>query len=298
VVSEAASQQTGIPAGIPVIACGSDKGCETIGTGVVNDRMASLSFGTTATVQTTTRTYFEPLRFMPPYPAAIPDHYNPEIEIFRGYWLITWFKEEFAHQEVLEAEKKGVLPEVVMNNLLSEVPPGSMGLMVQPFWGPGLKHPWAKGAMIGFGDVHRKAHVYRAVIEGLGYALLDGLHKMEKAGKFRVEKVAVSGGASQSDEICHITADIFNLPLVRGTTHESSGLGAAVVTSVGVGIHPSFDAAIEKMVRYETVFEPNSVNVPLYARLYERVYQKMYDSLAPLYREIREITDYPEKSVW
>jgi sugar (pentulose or hexulose) kinase len=152
--------------------------------------------------------------------------------------------------------------------------------------------------MIGFGDVHRKAHVYRAVIEGLGYALLDGLHKMEKAGRFHAERIAVSGGASQSDEICHITADIFNRSLVRGKTSESTGLGAAIVTSVGVGIHPSFTTAIEKMVKYETVFEPDPRNVPLYEGLYERVYKKMYDALDPLYREIREITGYPEKCDW
>ena len=264
VVSQQAAQETGIAAGTPVIACGSDKGCETIGMGVVNDKSASLSFGTTATVQTTTKRYFEPLRFMPPYPAPIPGHYNPEVEIFRGYWMITWFKNEFAHKEMLRAEERGVPHEQVLDELLREVPAGSMGLLVQPYWGPGLKHPEAKGAMIGFGDVHRKPHVYRAVIEGLGYALLEGLRSIEKAGKHRTERVAVSGGASQSDEICAITADIFDLPLVRGVTYETSGLGAAIVTSVGLGIHPSFESAIHDMVKYERTFEPDPQNVAIY----------------------------------
>ncbi len=293
-VTAKASQETGLAEGLPVIACGSDKGCETVGMGVVDDTTASLSFGTTATVQTTTRKYFEPLRFKPPYPASIPGHYNPEIEIFRGFWLVTWFKNEFAHKEVLEAEERGVLAEEVMNDLLVQSPAGCMGLMVQPYWGPGLNTPSAKGCMIGFGGVHRKAHVYRAVIEGLGYGLLDGLQSMQKAGKFKVEKVAVSGGASQSDEICRISADIFNLPLYRGGTHETSGLGAAIVTSVGLGIHPSFETAMHEMVSYKKVFEPDPKNVEIYANLYERVYKKIYGSLRPLYREIREITGYPE----
>lgn len=51
--------------------------------------------------------------------------------------------------------------------------------------------------MIGFGDVHKKPHVYRAVIEGLGYGLLDGLHKIEEASGKKVTRLAVSGGASQ-----------------------------------------------------------------------------------------------------
>lgn len=109
-VTSRASEQTGIPEGIPVIACGSDKGCETIGMGVVDQTMASLSFGTTATVQTTSKWYFEPLRFMPAYPAPIPGHFNPEVEIFRGFWMITWFKNEFAYQEILQAKEQGVVP--------------------------------------------------------------------------------------------------------------------------------------------------------------------------------------------
>lgn len=71
---------------------------ETIGAGVLDTSRASLSFGTTATVQTTSEKYFEPIRFMPPYPAPVPGRYNPEVEIFRGYWMITWFKNEFGHK--------------------------------------------------------------------------------------------------------------------------------------------------------------------------------------------------------
>jgi sugar (pentulose or hexulose) kinase len=294
-ISRDAARETGIREGTPVIACGSDKGCETIGMGVVNEMTASLSFGTTATVQTTSKRYFEALRFMPPYPAVIPGHYNPEVEIFRGYWMITWFKNEFAHKEVLQAQEHGVPTEQVLDDLLREVPAGSMGLLVQPYWGPGLKHSEAKGAMIGFGDVHRKPHMYRAVIEGLAYALLDGLQSMERAGKFLAERVAVSGGASRSNEICAITADIMDRPLVRGMTSETSGLGAAIVTSVGLGIHPSFEAAIQEMVKYERTFEPNPQNAAIYRQLHRRVYKRMYTALQPLYEEIRDITGYPEK---
>ncbi|MFZ5572453.1 MAG: FGGY-family carbohydrate kinase [Thermodesulfobacteriota bacterium] len=295
VITEKAAGQTGIPAGTPVIACGSDKGCETIGMGVLSQDMASLSFGTTATVQTTSRKYFETLPFMPPYPAPIPGHFNPEVEIFRGYWMITWFKNEFAHKEMMEAAEKGVPAEMVMNRLLTQAPAGSMGLVVQPYWSPGLKEPCAKGAMIGFGDVHTKAHVYRAVIEGLAYGLLDGIQKMEKRGRSRFQRLAVSGGASQSDEICQISADIINLPLVRGRTFETSGLGAAIVTAVGLGVYSSFEEAIQAMVVYDRVFEPDQRNVGVYRELFERVYQKMYPALEGLYKEIRDITGYPEK---
>ncbi len=293
-ITSRAAEQTGLGQGIPVIACGSDKGCETIGAGVVDRSMVSLSFGTTATVQTTSDRYFEAIRFMPPYPAPIPGRYNPEVEIFRGFWMITWFKKEFAYQEVMEAKEKGIAAEEVLNRHLLRTEPGAMGLVVQPYWSPGLQHPSAKGAMIGFGDVHTKAHIYRAVIEGLGFGLLEGLQKMEKSGKFKAGKAAVSGGASQSEEICRITADIMNLPMVKGRTHETSGLGAAAVTAAGIGFFPSVEDAVSAMVRHETMFEPDPDNVGIYRELYERVYKRMLGALEPLYKEIKDITGYPE----
>ena len=293
-ITAKAALETGLKEGLPVIACGSDKGCETLGMGVLDESRASLSFGTTATVQISTKRYFEPIRFMPPYPAPIPDHWNPEIEIFRGYWMITWFKNEFAHQEVASALENGTAPEEEMDRLLEKAPAGAMGLVVQPYWGPGLDHPEAKGAMVGFGDVHKKEHVYKAVIEGLGYALLEGLEKLEKKTGQRVKQLAVSGGASRSDQICQISADIMGRPLVRGCTTETSGLGAAIVTAVGTGIYKDFQEAIGAMVQYQTTFTPNPERTRLYSKLYKRVYKKIFKRLSPIYRDIREITGYPE----
>ncbi|MBN2051509.1 MAG: FGGY-family carbohydrate kinase [Spirochaetales bacterium] len=291
-ITRSATEATGIPEGVPVVACGSDKGCETIGIGVVDESMASLSFGTTATVQTTTSRYFEALKFMPPYPAPIPNYYNPEVQIYRGYWMISWFKKEFGRSEMEEAKRTGTLPEELLNKLLTEVPPGCLGLMMQPYWTPGLRNPSARGAVIGFGDVHNRSYLYRAVIEGLGYALRDGKEKIEKAGKLTFQRVAVAGGASQSDQICQITSDILDMELLRGETYESSGLGAAVVTAAALGAYPDIPAACRAMVRHKDVFTPDRRNADIYQRLYD-VYRKIYPSLEKVYEELREITRYP-----
>ncbi len=292
-ISGEASRITGIPSGLPVIAAGSDKGCETIGMGVVDGSMASLSFGTTATIQTTSDRYLEPLRFMPAYPAPIPGCFNPEVEIFRGYWMITWFKNQFAWKEVSEAAELGIAPEAMLNRLLETTPAGCHGLVMQPYWTAGLKNPAAKGAIIGFGDVHERAHLYRAIIEGLAYGLKEGLGNIERVSRTQVETLAVSGGASQSDEICQISADIFNLPLVRGATYETSGLGAAMCGAAGLGWYPDVKTAARSMARRSNSFEPDQKNARLYAELYSRVYKKMYKALAPLYEEIRTICNYP-----
>jgi len=293
-VTEKASRTCGIKAGTPVVACGSDKGCETLGAGVVSPKTASLSFGTTATVQTVCSTYLEVIPYMPPYPSPVPGFYNPEVEIFRGFWMISWFKKEFAQKEVEEAQKIGIPAEEVLNRCLERTSPGAMGLVVQPYWGAGLGLPHAKGAMIGFGDIHTKDHIYRAVIEGLGFGLYEGLEKIEKKTRIKIEKAAVSGGASQSDEICRIMADIINLPMVKGQTHETSGLGAAILTAKGLGWYPSLEEAVVGMVHVGKVFEPDPAAAEIYRALYSKVYSKLYKALKPLYSEIRNITGYPE----
>jgi sugar (pentulose or hexulose) kinase len=293
-ITKEVSELTGIKEGIPFIAAGSDKGCETLGTGCVNVDSASLSFGTTATVQTTSKYYIEPIQFMPAYPAVMPGCYNPEVEIFRGYWMISWFKKEFCLKEVVEATEKGLSPEILLNERLDDIPPGSQGLMLQPFWGAGLKMPEAKGAIIGFGDVHTRAHIYRAIIEGINYGLIEGVEQIEAKTKTKIEKLMVSGGGSQSASICQITADMFNRPVYKGETYESSGLGAAIVGFVGLGIYNSFEEAVKNMVRYSEVFEPSKEHVETYNKLYNKVYKKIYPRLKVLYHEIQEITKYPE----
>ena len=293
-ISEKAEQITGLKKNTPVIAAGSDKGCETLGMGVVDNSMASLSFGTTATVQTSSSKYIETIPFMPSYPSVIPDFWNPEVEIFRGFWMISWFKNEFALKEVQEAEKRGISAEEVMNEMLCKTSAGAMGLIVQPFWTPGMGEKNAKGAMIGFGDIHKKEHMYRAVIEGLAYSLRDGMEKIQKRGKMKFHKLTVSGGASQSAEICQITADVFNLPLLRGKTYETSGLGAAIITAYGLGLFDSIEQASQNMVHYQETFKPNPENAKLYNQLFKDVYQKMYKKLEPLNKKIKEITGYPE----
>ncbi len=295
-ISQEAALATGLPEGMPVIACASDKGAETIGIGCVDETMASLSLGTTATVQTTSSRYFEPITFMPPYPAAMHGHYNPEVEIFRGYWMISWFKRELAPQEVQEAVAHGVAPEAILDRFLRDVPAGCMGLLTLPHWGPSLKLPGTKGAMIGFGDVHTRGYLYRSVLEGLGFGLREGLEKIEKAAGVKITRIGISGGATQSREICQLTADIFGRPLTAGETFETAGLGAAAITAAGVGLYPGIPEAVAAMVRHVHTYTPDPGRADLYDKLYRKVYRKLYKRLKPLYREIRSIVNYPERA--
>jgi sugar (pentulose or hexulose) kinase len=294
-ITPEAARATGIPTGLPLVAAAADKACEVIGAGCLEPDIGCLSYGTTATINTTHQKYIEVIPLIPPYPAAVPGRYSLEIQIFRGYWMVSWFKEEFAHREQRIARERGIPPEDLFDALVQQVPAGALGLTLQPFWSPGIRVPGpeAKGAVIGFGDVHTRAHLYRAILEGLGYALREGMERTEKRSGVPLTSLRVAGGGSQSDAALQITADIFGLPTARPHTYEASGLGAAIDAAVGLGLHPDFETAVKEMTRLGEVFEPNPANRAVYDGLYNRVYKQMYQRLKPLYEEIRDITGYP-----
>jgi sugar (pentulose or hexulose) kinase len=90
-----------------------------------------------------------------------------------------------------------------------------------------------------------------------------------------------------------ITANIFNLPCERPHLYETSGLGAAILASVGLGLHPNFATAVAQMTRMGQRFEPQAQHAATYQQLYQRIYCRMYRQLQPLYHDIQKITGYP-----
>ena len=296
-VGEAVARATGILLGTPVVAGAADKACEVLGAGCLTPDVACLSYGTAATINTSTQKYTEPTPMIPPYPSAVPGHYNTEVQISRGYWMVNWFKEQFGLHEQQLGQNSGVPPEHLFDALVNAVPPGSLGLTLQPYWNPGIKIPGpdAKGAIIGFGDVHTRAHLYRAILEGLAYALREGKERIEKRSGQKITRIRISGGGSQSDAAMQLSADIFNLPCERPHLYETSGLGAAMVAAVGLKLHPDYETAVREMTRIGRVFTPVPEHVKTYDALYKRIYSRMYQRLQPLYKAIQEITGYPAK---
>jgi sugar (pentulose or hexulose) kinase len=294
-VNQQASLETGLPENLPIIAAAADKACEVLGSGCISPDVACLSFGTTATVETVHPKYKEVIRFFPSYPSAIPNYYNTEFMIYRGYWMINWFKNEFGHKEVEESKETGIPPERLFDEMIKDIPPGSQGLTLQPYWSPGVRIPGveAKGSIIGFGDVHTRAHIYRAMLEGLTFSLKQGTIRTEKKTGVKVKKLRVSGGGSQSEIAMQMTADIFGLTVEKPHTFETSSLGAAINCAVGLGLYPDFETAISKMCHIDKVYHPNPETTALYQKLYKKVYRRMYRRLKPLYKQIRNIVNYP-----
>lgn len=293
-ISPEVSKDTGIPAGLEFYATGTDKGAETIGTGCTMKDMASISYGTASTIEVNNPKYIEPEPFLPDYPAPIPGFYQMEVQIYRGYWMIGWYMKEFAGAETAEAEIEHLAVEEVLNRKMLAIPPGSEGLILQPYWGPGLRRPEARGAIIGFSDVHTRVHMYRAIVEGIAFALRDGLEGIEKRQHHKVKEIRVSGGGSQSDAICQITADIFGIPVSRIQTYETASLGTAMAAFIAHGDFNSYEEAIKSMVHPTDRFEPNMKNHEQYEYLYNKVYRKVYPRLGDLYKRLREYSNvYP-----
>ena len=295
-ISAQAAELTGLPKGLPLIAGASDKACEVLGSGCLEPHQGCIGFGTTATICVNSKHYVEPIPLVPPYPSAKPGAYNLEFQTFRGFWMVSWFKEQFALKEQEIAQERGVATESLLEEMVAKVPPGSLGLLLQPYWSPGLRYPGpeAKGCIIGFGGVHKREHIYRALLEGLVYSMREGRERIEKRSKVPITELSVCGGGSKSDQVMQITVDVFNLPVRRTKVSEASGLGAAILAAVGSGFYPDIETAAREMTNVGSVFEPNSKSVKIYDELFKKVYSKTYRRLRPLYRVIQAVTGYPE----
>lgn len=280
-ISQAASEATGLPLGLPLIASGTDKGCETIGGGALTPDTASVSMGTQATIEVTCDKYFELAPFIPAFPAIVPTAYNPESRIYCGFWMLSWFLDNFLGEEQQHLSPGEIY--TLLDQKLDEIPPGSDGLMLQPYWGSDNLRPETRGAIIGFNESQTKYHIYRAIIEGISYGLREGLEAIETKTGTPVKRLAISGGGSNSDAVARIVADVFGREVYRIQTPDTTGLGGAMATFVGLGVYPDLETAARAMVHKKLIVKPNVQNTALYDELYNSVYEKMYGRLRPLY---------------
>ncbi len=290
-ITPTTAEATGIPVNLPLIAAAADKACEVLGCGALEPHTGHLSYGTAATFNVTSSRYLEAVSFLPPYPAAMPNTYNLEIQVFRGYWMVEWFKDEFCQHEIHSAASLNMAPEKLMEEMIRQIPPGSEGLLIQPYWSPGLRLPGseARGSMLGFNDRHTRAHVYRAILEGIAYALREGQQRVTRRTGVPLTGLRVSGGGSQSDTAMQLTADIFGLPVRRPHTYEASGLGVAIILAVSTGAYPDYATAVREMSHEGQSFAPRPVVQRIYDQLFNDVYLKLYPRVRPLFRTLRKL---------
>jgi ribulokinase len=170
-----------------------------------------------------------------------------------------------------------------LNAEAARLPPGAEGLVaVDHFQGNRTPHtdPLARGALIGLSLHHGMAHIFRAVLEGIGFGTRAVVDKMRGA-KLGASELVVGGGATNSPLWLQIHADTANLPVSVPDVAEVPSLGCAILAAVGVGRFASIPEGIEAMVRPGRRIEPNPEAVARYEEIYAR-YAAAYAALKPL----------------
>jgi xylulokinase len=161
------------------------------------------------------------------------------------------------------------------------IPPGSEGLIFLPYLtGERAPHPdpTARGAFVGLTVRHQRAHLTRAVVEGISLGLNDSLELVRNLG-VQAAQIRVSGGGARSPFWRQILADMFGAEMVTLAAEEGAAYGAALLAGVGAEVFPSVEAASERTVRLVERTVPGPQH-EAYQRLVPR-----YQALYPLLKE-------------
>ena len=274
VVSDEAAARTGLRAGTPVVAGGGDQAAGAVGVGAVREGVVSLALGTSGVVfATTDGPAVEPEGRLHAFCHAAPGRWHLMGVMLSAAGSLRWYRDTLA-------------PGVSFDELLApaaDVPPGSDGLLFLPYLtGERTPHPdpLARGAFVGLTVRHTRAHLTRAVLEGVAFGLREGFALMREAGLSAVEEVRVSGGGAKSALWRQILADVLGTPLVTVTSTEGAAYGAALLAGVGAGLWPDVESACDAAVRVTGRTEPDPETGTAYDEAFAR-YRALYPALKP-----------------
>jgi sugar (pentulose or hexulose) kinase len=292
-VTRSAAAKTNIPEGLPVIVGGGDVQSALIGMGAVRETIAAMVLGSVNVLDIPSKKYVKDKQFrFLSWAAAVPGQYVIERGLKGGFATVTWFKDKIAHYESEVAKNFGKTPEEILEEAIRDIPPGSLGLFVQPHWNPPFhRDDWARGSIIGFTMAHSRAHIYRAMLEGMVFESKEGYEAISDVSGIEVSEIRVSGGGSRSDTFLDITANVFDIPTVRMKVEEASALGAAVCAAFGSGLVPSLEEGIKRMVHTAERFEPDSDKKKTYGKIF-KTYKKIYPRLSDLLKDTSDLALY------
>lgn len=279
--SEAAAA-TGLPSGIPVVAGGGDNAAAAVGSGVAVDGSGLLSLGTSGVIFVhSDRPIVDPSGALNAFCHAVPGAYNLMGVVLSAGGALRWFRDV-----VGTGATGGTDPYEALQSAAATVPPGSDGLTFLPYLaGERTPHmdPDARGAWIGLTLAHGRAHLARAVLEGVALALRQSIERIAALG-VRLEGLNAVGGGVRGDLWRQIIAAAIKLPLQRLGADQGPAFGAALLAAVGAGIHADVRAAAESAVR--TAGSPERPDPELAG-----AYDKTAGLFAKLYPALRAVRD-------
>lgn len=288
-VTKEASEATGIPEGLPVVATSNDKAVEALGAGCTGERTALISLGTY--IAGMVQGHDNPkntVNFWSNF-ASVPNQYLYESNgIRRGMWTISWFKNVLGDSFEQKAKEMGISAEELLNREAEEIPAGSDGLMTVLDWLAPADKQFKKGMMIGFDGRHTRAHMYRSILEGIALTMKCRLDEMCEELGITLDNLIISGGGSNSDLFMQIFSDVFGIPASRNIVNGSAAVGSAICAAVAVGAYKDFDEAVRHMVRIRDTFQPDLKNTELYGKM-NAVYQDITNHTDDILKRSYEI---------
>jgi len=284
-VSAGAASTAGLRAGTPVVAGAGDQAAQSLGTGIAREGVVSFTIGTSGVVFAATNEYrFDPTGELHAYCHAAPDTWHLMGVTLSAGGSLRWFRDTLCQPEKDEAARTGRDVYDIITEPAATAPAGSDGLLFLPYLtGERTPHadPDARGVFFGLTLRHSKAHMARAVLEGVTFSLRECLDLLCALGQ-SCARVRVSGGGSRSAFWRQMMADVFQTEIVEVNVTQGAAYGAALLAGVGTGVYMDAEQACERTV-HETGSTKPRPNAGAYADAYER-YRALYPALAPEFR--------------
>jgi len=272
-VSASGARETGLREGTLVVAGAGDNAAGAIGMGIVKPGAVSATIGTSGVVFAVTDEPKIDLKGrIHTLCHAVPGRWhNTGVTLAAGL-SFKWFRENFGggkSYDELTAEA-------------ARIASGADGLLWLPYlMGERTPHldARARGAFVGLTASHTRAHLTRAVLEGVAFSLKDSIEIFAELGA-RAETVRLGGGGAKSALWRQIQADVYGQTVETIEAEEGAAFGAALLAGVGAGFWTTVDEACERTIRADRRIEPDAASVKVLERNYE-AYKLLYPALRP-----------------
>ena len=274
-VSQSAAELTGLRAGTPVVAGAGDQAAGAVGMGIVKPGSVSATIGTSGVVfAATNNPALDPKGRVHTFCHAIPNRWHV-MGVTQGAGLsLRWFRDQF-----------GLAPYDQLTAEAADVPAGANNLLWAPYlMGERTPHldPNARAALVGLTASHTRAHVVRAILEGVAFSLRDSL-EIFRDMNVPIESIRLGGGGARSKLWRQIQADVYAHAVDIVQAEEGAAYGAALLAGVGGGLWKSVDDACADVVRVIDRIEPDAAAVKVLEPLY-RSYRELYPALHKVFK--------------
>ncbi|MEZ4671589.1 MAG: FGGY-family carbohydrate kinase [Anaerolineae bacterium] len=294
-VSEAAAKATGLTVGTPIIGGAGDGQSAGLGANITAPGKAYLNLGT-AMVSGAHAENYVASKYFRTLCSPLAGAFVAEEVLGGGTFTVSWFVEQFGPD--VGNLKLPLSPEELLEVAASKLPPGSLGLMLVPYWNgvmPPYWDPGATGITVGWTGAHRREHFYRAILEGIAYEHRLAMDGVAKATGHPLDEFILMGGGSRSALWCQIVADVTATKVSRASTTEATNLGAGILAAAAAGWYGSVRDAAAAMTATERSFEPSEKTHKIYDRLYNDVYVGLFPALQGYIDRLTELTYHQQE---